>query len=192
MLDTSTAPSIAAAGETRESFDGLTIALHWATVLLVLSQFGTAWSIDNLDPSFAPTALTIHRSSGVVLWLLVAGRLLWRLTGMRKPPFPATIKPLHGIGVRISEYVLYALLLVQPITGVLDSIFRGRAFDLFLSTFPAIVHRDRHYASLAHTAHEVGAYSLAALVCLHAFAALTHHFILKDEVLVRMLPRKWG
>jgi superoxide oxidase len=191
-LDTLSYPPILAGGEQRESFDGLTIALHWATVLLVISQFATAWSVDHLDPGFAPTALNIHRSSGVVLWTLVAGRLLWRLTGMRKPPFPAATKPLHGLGVRLSEYALYALLLAQPLTGALYSIFRGRAFNLFLWSFPAIVERDRHYASLAHSAHELGAYGLAALVSLHAIAALAHHFILRDEVLVRMLPGSRG
>jgi cytochrome b561 len=36
------------------------------------------------------------------------------------------------------------------------------------------------------TLHQISAYGLLALVCTHACAALTHHFILRDEVLRRM------
>jgi cytochrome b561 len=186
--DAATAPTV----ETCSSFDGLTIALHWTTVVIVLSQFATAWSIDHVEPSLAPTMLTLHRSGGFLLWLLVAGRLAWRFTGMRKPPFPASIKPAHGVAVQLSEYALYTLLIVQPMTGALDSVFRGHAFNLFFLSVPALVHRNRSVAALAHQAHEVGAYTLAAFVSLHAIAALAHHFVLKDQILRRMAPTHWG
>ena len=175
--------------EEHTSFDRLTIALHWVTVFLVATQFASAWSTDHLDPSFASTMLSIHRSSGVLLWSLVMGRMLWRFTGMRKPPFPKSRTRFHAVGVQLSEYGLYALLLVQPLTGALDSVFRGRPFNLSFWVLPALVHRDRAYAALAHTAHEFGAYCLAALVIIHALAALAHHFVLKDQILARMLPK---
>jgi len=38
--------------------------------------------------------------------------------------------------------------------------------------------------------HAYGAYALIALVLVHAAAALRHHFILKDDVLTRMLPAR--
>jgi cytochrome b561 len=191
MTSTSHDAALAAPAEDlRSSFDGLSMALHWASVLLVLAQFATAWSIDHVEPALAATLLMLHRSSGITLWALVVLRLVWRLTGMRKPPLPATMKREHVAGVRLSEYGLYALLLVQPATGMLDSVFRGRAFKLFLWSFPALMHRNRPYAALAHTAHEVGAYALAALVGLHALAALAHHFVLKDGVLLGMLPMR--
>jgi cytochrome b561 len=38
------------------------------------------------------------------------------------------------------------------------------------------------------TTHEALAWVLAAVVALHVVAALKHHFMLRDDVLRRMLP----
>ncbi len=176
----------------RTKFDALSMTLHWVTVVLVVAQFVSAWAIDHVEPSAARLVLTAHRSTGVALWILIVFRLLWRVAGMRKPPMPQTMKRAHKVGVKLAEYVLYALLLVQPVTGFLDSIYRGRAFSIFIWELPVIIPRDRPHASLAHLAHETGAYVLAGLVGFHAAAALVHHFILKDKVLLSMLPDVGG
>jgi cytochrome b561 len=172
----------------RTKFDPMSMTLHWVSVVLVVAQFATAWAVDHVEPSVVRTVLTAHRSTGVALWALIVFRLLWRIAGMRKPPMPQTMARVHKLGAKLAEYGLYALLLVQPVTGFLDSIYRGRAFNLFFWELPAIVHRDRPHASLAHLAHETGAYLLAGLVGFHALAALLHHFVLKDGVLLSMLP----
>ena len=35
-------------------------------------------------------------------------------------------------------------------------------------------------------------FTLLALVCIHVAAALGHHFVDRDAVLTRMLPRSWN
>jgi superoxide oxidase len=182
------AAAVTPPAEADARFDAVSMLLHWATALLVVAQFATAWAIDWVDPGMIPAVLATHRSSGLLLWSLVAGRLVWRALGMRKPPLPPAMTRLHRLAVTLSEAGLYGLLLVQPLTGLADSVLRGRAFPLFGLTLPALVHRDRALASLAHTAHAFGGYALAILVGLHALAALVHHFILKDGVLASMLP----
>jgi cytochrome b561 len=172
----------------RPPFDPLTMLLQWTALLLVIGQFATAWSIDRLAPPMAVALLTVHRSAGVVLWTLMALRLVWRITGMRIPPPPSGMTRWHIAGVHMSEYGLYALLLVQPLTGMADTLFRGRAFNMFIWRVPAMLTRNRPYAGLAHTLHIYGAYLLAAAIAVHAIAALAHHFVLKDQVLVGMLP----
>jgi cytochrome b561 len=55
----------------RPTFDGLTIGLHWATVLFVLAQFGSAWLhtlAEVRQSDFTPVLLQIHRSIGVTIW----------------------------------------------------------------------------------------------------------------------------
>src|SRR5215831_10238253 len=67
----------------RPSFDGLTIGLHWATVLLVLALFASAWLhtlAEVRQSDFTPVLLQIHRSIGVTIWVITALRLAWRLT----------------------------------------------------------------------------------------------------------------
>jgi cytochrome b561 len=175
-------------GFVRPPYDRATIYLHWVTFALVVGQFATALSIDHVEPATAKLLLTTHRSTGVALWLLVAFRLVWRFTGMRLPPFPPSMKPWHIRGVHLSEYGLYALLLVQPLTGMADTLLRGRAFDLILWRVPVLIARDRSLAGIAHVLHEAGAVALGGLVGLHAAAALFHHLVLKDGILPSMLP----
>jgi len=172
---------------TRPPYDPLTIVLHWTTLALVLIQLASAWLIDR-GPSreASALALSVHRSSGTFLWLLVAFRLAWRFTGMKLPPFPPGMGRLHIAGVHLSEYGLYVLLLAQPLTGLADTLLRGRPFDLFVWTVPALLVRDKPAASLAHLAHMAGAWALIALVTVHALAALTHRIVLDDGVLESM------
>jgi cytochrome b561 len=35
-------------------------------------------------------------------------------------------------------------------------------------------------------------FTLLALVCIHVAAAPEHHFVYRDAVLTRMLPRSWN
>ena len=46
-----------------------------------------------------------------------------------------------------------------------------------------------YWESVAKLLHAYGAYLLIALVGLHALAALRHHFVLRDDILLRMMPR---
>jgi superoxide oxidase len=174
-------------GFKRPPYDALTIFLHWTTLALVLVQLVSAWLIDHGGSREAGAlAMSVHRSSGSVLWLIVAIRLIWRFTGMKLPPFPLGMGRLHITGVHLSEYGLYLLLLAQPLTGLADTLLRGRPFALFVWTIPALLARDKPAAALAHLAHMAGAWALIALVTVHALAALTHRIVLDDGVLESM------
>ena len=170
-------------------FDTLTITLHWTTVLIVLTLFGSGLLYGHVEErSWAAPLLNVHRSLGVTIWTLTAFRLLWRVTGARLPAFPASMTPLHQLGARISEYGLYALLLTQPATGLAQTILRGRPFEVFAWSIPPFVGRDVALVEIFRAAHEIGAWCLFALAGLHAMAALVHHFILRDDVLEAMAP----
>ena len=175
----------------RPSFDGVTISLHWATACLVLALFATAWShalAEARHSSLAPVLLQIHRSFGVTVWVVTALRVGWRMTRASLPPFPAQMARLHRAAVKLSEYGLYVLLLGQPATGLLTTLFGGRPFTLFVWQFPALVSRDEMLRAVFHLSHELGAWALAALTVGHAAAALFHHIVLRDDVLACMAP----
>jgi superoxide oxidase len=173
----------------RPPFDTLTITLHWTTVLIVLTLFGSGLLYGQVEErSWAPPLLQLHRSLGVTIWTLTLCRLLWRVTGARFPAFPASMSPLHQLGARLSEYGLYALLLIQPATGLAQTLLRGRPFDVFAWSIPPLVARDLGLVAIFRAVHEIGAWCLFALAGLHAAAALVHHFILRDDVLEAMAP----
>ena len=95
---------------------------------------------------------------------------------------------LHRGTVRLSEYGLYALLLGQPATGLLTTVFSGRPFALFWWGVSPLMPRDEMLRAAFHLSHEIGAWAIAALVVGHAAAALFHHFMLRDDVLECMAP----
>jgi cytochrome b561 len=180
---------VAPPARARLPFDTLTITLHWTTLLIVLTLFGSALLYGQVEErSWAPPLLQVHRSLGVMIWSLTVLRLLWRVTGARFPGFPKSMTPLHQLVARLSEYGLYALLLIQPATGLAQTILRGRPFEVFAWSIPQLVARDMALVRIFHSAHEIGAWCLFALAGLHAAAALVHHFILRDDVLEAMAP----
>jgi cytochrome b561 len=88
----------------------------------------------------------------------------------------------------LSEYALYALLFVQPVTGLGATLYNGRPFALFLWQIPQLLAQDKAISTALHSAHELGAWSLGALAACHAAAALVHHFVLRNDTLECMAP----
>jgi superoxide oxidase len=127
-------------------------------------------------------------AESVPIWALTAFRLGWRLTRASMPEFPVSMTASQRLIVRLSEYSLYALLLLQPVTGLCQTLLEGRPFEVFGWQAPAILAEDLRLAGVFHETHELGAWCLIALVSVHALAALIHHFILRDDVLETMAP----
>jgi superoxide oxidase len=173
----------------RQRHQTLTIALHWITALLVLTQIALAILHGQAsDAEMRHAVLAAHRSLGVVIWYLVIGRLAWRLLGMRLVAFPANMPRWHQWGARFSERVLYGLLLAQPLSGMAADVLRGRPFNLFGIQVSPLIAPDKVWAAAAEGLHTLGAYSLVALVLVHAGAAILHRVIADDGVLDSMLP----
>ncbi|HXB78809.1 MAG TPA: cytochrome b [Bradyrhizobium sp.] len=171
-------------------FDQISITLHWLTVLLIVLQFSSAWlreAVDH-DSSLAVTILTTHRTSGALIWVVSLVRLVWRHNFAYLPPFPESMSKLQQTLAKANEYSLYALLLIQPITGLGRSLFRGAPFELFIWQVPALFEQDDAIRHVFAEAHEIGANVLLALIGLHAGTALFHRLFLRDGVLQRMLP----
>jgi cytochrome b561 len=179
------------AGARRQPFDGLTIGLHWATAVLVLALFGTAWLhavAEEQHNPLTPLLLQMHRSLGVTVWLVTIIRVTWRMTSARLPPFPAYVTRTHRAMIKLSEYGLYALLLGEPLTGLFATLFGGRPFALLAWQVPPLLPRDAAIRDAFHSAHELGAWTLAIVVAGHAGMALFHHVVLRDDVLACMAP----
>jgi cytochrome b561 len=94
----------------------------------------------------------------------------------------------HQWGARLSEWGLYGLLLVQPLTGVAETVLRGRPLILFGVQVPSLVAPHKAWVATAQGLHTLGAYALVTLVLIHAGAAILHRLIANDGVLDSMLP----
>ena len=173
-----------------ESYDRILKAVHWSTLLLIAAAYIAIWGSYAVATKEQEAFLTqLHRSLGVTVFVLTVFRLGWRWHA-RIPSLPADLPAIQKVAARVAEYFLYALLLIQPILGILYINARGRRVDFFfLGELPPIVGPDKMLAKQAIAAHDIVAYVLLTFIALHAAAALFHHFVRRDDVLNAMLPR---
>ena len=173
-----------------ESYDRVLKAVHWSTLLLIAAAYIAIWGSYAVATREQEAFLTqLHRSLGVTVFVLTVFRLGWRWHA-RIPSLPADLPAIQKVAARVAEYFLYALLLIQPILGILYINARGRRVDFFfLGELPPIVGPDKVFAKQAVAAHDIVAYVLLTFIGLHAAAALFHHFVRRDDVLKAMLPR---
>src|SRR4029077_7100401 len=112
----------------------------------------------------------------------------WRAA--RPHPLPVSMPRWQRRAAAISHVMLYAMLIVKPISGWLYSSATGvQVVYLGLLPLPNLVPKDKVLADALKIVHVTLNSALFGLVCIHAAAALKHHFIDCDAVLARMLPR---
>jgi cytochrome b561 len=77
----------------------------------------------------------------------------------------------------------------MPLTGWMMSSARGFPVSWFgFIQLPDFVPKNKSLYDTMLETHETLSWALYAIVFLHVVAALKHHYILKDNVLKRMLP----
>ncbi len=195
--------------ERRSRYSSVAIALHWliAAGISLMVPLGW-WMTSNVsDPSQASrvfSAYQLHKSIGLTILLLSVLRVLWRFTHPF-PPFPSHMPAWERAAARTSHLLLYAIILAMPLTGWLYvSAGWNAAMNMPFAVptiwfgliewphIPGIMEAaEATRAQVATTSmaiHAWLAWGAVALVAIHIFAALKHHFIDRDEVLVTMLP----
>ncbi len=129
--------------------------------------------------------LATHKALGMTVLMLMALRILWRLTNAAPALPPARTKTL----ARLTHHAFYALLLAVPLSGWLLSSASNLSVSYFqLFTFPDLISADPELTSSLKLVHETLNLVLAGLAITHIAAAFLHHFHYRDEVLLRMLP----
>jgi cytochrome b561 len=176
-------------GNTPERFGAVSKTLHWLTLVLLIAAFTLAISMVNMP--FSPRKLEFyswHKWVGVTIFLLAVIRLAWRLANP-VPRQPDRLPPWQRSLAASSHAALYAVLIVMPVTGwIMSSALNLPVVYLGLVPIPSPFGVDRALGESMKVVHLSLAVLLLALVSIHVLAALYHHFVLRDDVLRRMLP----
>ncbi|MFC2966503.1 cytochrome b [Acidimangrovimonas pyrenivorans] len=147
------------------------IRLHWIVAALIVIQYvfhdaiSHAWRAigRGLEVEFSPMIL-LHVVAGVAIGLLALWRLAIRARrGAPKPP--AGGNPVQDLLAAAVHWLLYALMLALPLTGLIAWFGGVRSMG---------------------EAHELLKGVLLILVGLHVLGALVHQFVLKDGLMLRM------
>jgi cytochrome b561 len=162
-------------------------ALHWLTVLLILTILPVAWVMMSLPTGPQQTwMLVLHRSLGVTILAVVVLRLAWRSTHPA-PPLPGGAPRVTELISQITHWLLYALLLFMPVTGYLQSADGRPVSYLGLFNLPALP-KDKALGHVAQVLHLAGQWGIYTLVVLHVGATVWHVAIRRDGLLSRMIP----
>lgn len=170
-------------------YTGTAIALHWAVAALIASALFIGLTMVELAVS--PQKLKLyswHKWIGVSIALLALVRLAWRFWHPA-PALPASMRRWEQQLATGTHVLLYTLLLVVPVSGWLMSSASGfPVVYLGVLPLPDLVAKDKALADTLKLLHFAFNKTLLVLIVLHVAAALKHHILDRDDVLVRMLP----
>lgn len=188
-LDTSLSLSPMGIRNTTRRWGSLAQTLHWLIVALIIAQATLGLIAVRLPHSERQVAVyAYHKSIGITILALAAFRLAWRWLNPT-PELPATLKPYERTLAHLSHAALYALLFALPLTGWTMSSARGFPVSWFgFFQLPDLVPKSRPLYNALVDTHVALACTLAVVVALHIAGALKHHFVLRNDVLRRMLP----
>ncbi len=166
------------------------IFIHWLMLLLFIAVYACI-ELRVLYPkgSDPREALkTWHFMIGMTIFVLVWLRLAARLSGPTPP-----IRPEQPAWLQISASLvhigLYLLMIAAPITGWLLLNATGKAVPFFGLELPVLIGENKDLAKPLKEVHEFIGTAGYYLIGLHVAAALYHHYVKRDNTLLRMLPR---
>jgi len=165
------------------------ILLHWVLAALLLGQIAFGWYLEEIPRGTPARSIYVnfHKSSGMVLGLLILFRSYWRLTHPA-PELPASQPAWERTGARVSHWALYACMLIMPLSGYIASNFSKWGVNFFNAVkLPAWGVESEAVYNVLNTTHIVTSYVFVTLIVIHVLAAL-RHVMLRDGVFNRMWP----
>jgi len=163
-------------------------AFHWVTAVLVLLTF--ILGPEDVEDGVVDFGFQLHQTLGLCVFSLTVLRVVWALIDKRPEPVPMarwmTVLSKSVMGL------LYLLLLAVPATAMIGTWLEGDALNLVggLQIAPILAASDDLGEQILDI-HKLLGDSIIWLAGLHAAAALFHHYVIKDGVLLSMLPSRF-
>jgi len=174
---------------TKDTFGWLAKSFHWVIALLIIGMWVAGQVMTSMENT--PTKFEVyffHKATGITVLALAVLAIAWRSINVK--PALTHLPKWQVLAATLNKYGLYFCMLAMPLTGWMMSSAAGRPVSFFgLFIMPDLVPVDKEAAHIYAERHEQVALLLLALFLTHAGAALMHHFILKDGILKRMLPK---
>lgn len=173
--------------------------LHWSMAVLLIGLFALGLYIHEI-PIEDPGKWDLypwHRAFGVLAFLLVILRLLFRLSS-KTPELSSSIPWYERRGAQIAQFLLYCGMLIVPLVGYVASSALPELpgipplnsiwfFGVELPLAPVAKNYDT--TKIYITIHKYAAYGMAAIVIVHVAGALKHRLLDRPEndVLSKMI-----
>ncbi len=174
---------------TGSRYGSLSIGLHWLMLLLLAAVYACIELREFFPKGSDPRELlkTWHFMLGLAVFALVWLRLAARYFGAAPGIVPSP-SPWESRLAGAMHFALYALMIGLPLVGWLILSASGKTIPFFGLELPALIGENKALAHTLKEAHEVVATAGYFLIGLHALAALFHHYVRRDNTLLRILP----
>lgn len=174
---------------TETTYGSVSKAFHWGIFILVALMLICGFFMEDLPESMQGMTYMLHKSTGLLILGLMVLRLIWHWMN-QVPLFPSAMSSAQRFVARFVHWLFYIILLAMPLDGWIMSTAAGRIptfYGLVSLPFPGIV-PNKELANTLADLHEILAYVLLFLILGHTLAALKHHYVDKDNILLRMMP----
>ncbi|WP_100644556.1 cytochrome b [Alteromonas facilis] len=172
-------------------YGSLLMAMHWIMLIMLVGVFACIELREVFPRGSEPRAAlkTWHFMLGLSVFCLLWLRLLARVTTPTQPIIPSL--PLwQRVTANSVEFTLYLFMFVMPVLGWSVLSAEGSTIPFWGFEFFALLNTDKELAKQLEEIHGLIGTAGYYLIGLHAMAALFHHYIRQDNVLLRMLPRR--
>lgn len=168
------------------------ILLHWLVLLLVVSAYTCILLRENYPrgSEIREALKSWHYIFGLSVLASTLLRAALRVFVWERPP----IVPDPPRGVKLlsvaAHLAIYVWLIAMPIAGWTILSAEGDPIQFLGINLPPLTGANEELAKEVEELHEAAGTFGYLLLGLHAAAALVHHYAMKDNTLLRMLPRK--
>jgi len=165
--------------------------LHWIIGGMVIALTAVGFYMADLPNSPDKFYLYgLHKAFGITVLALMVVRILWRSINIQ-PKLPRTFNKVQSFLAHAAHISLYALVIVMTLSGWLMSSAAGYPVNYFgFFEVPSLIEKNAEIVGIFVATHFYAAWALSIMVGLHVLAALYHHFILKDRILIRMIKQR--
>lgn len=171
---------------TSSSYGSMSKFFHWVIFILVLFMLIFGFLLEDIPKEYQATAYNLHKLTGLTILMLMVLRLIWRL--INPSPHWEGGKPWEHYLERLVHHLLYVFIIAMPLVGWIGVSSAGRGPQLGSVYLGLPIPKDKALITTCFQLHELFAFAIIGLIIVHSLAALYHHFVLKDGVLLRMMP----
>jgi cytochrome b561 len=171
-----------------KKYKPIAMFLHWLLAIVLIGQIGLGVWMGDIPKGTPERAyfFNLHKSIGMVIALFI----LWRIA-VRIKNTPPALPPLPNwerILAKASHHLLYACMVILPLTGYIGSNFTKYGIKFFGYQIAPWGPENKAIYEVLNTTHSVTGNVMIAIILIHVAAALKHWLFDKDTVMQRMLP----
>lgn len=181
--------------DTKQRLSHISISLHWLIALTIISLMAVGWYMDTYeDYDLYP----IHKSIGIIIFVFVLIRVIWRLKNGWPSPL-STQQRIEHILAKLVHWVLLVSTLLFPISGMMMSGAGGHGLAVFgwqllAKNLDPVTGKtaplNAQAAEIGANMHGILLWVVLIALALHLAGVIKHQIVYKDGTLSRMLGKK--